>query len=425
MGTLVDCMIIGVIALISTIALIPAARALAWRFDAVDYPSGRRVNTRPVPRLGGIAITGGIATSLAIMVALVWTGVWETPFSSHPVLKVDWTAAGAGVLLMFAVGVIDDFYGLRPVEKLIGQTVSAIVVAASGVLFISVGNPFATESISLGWFAYPITVVYLVAFANIMNLIDGLDGLCSSITIVACVSTMFFAGVAGRTDVLLIGSAIIGACLGFLKFNRHPAQIFLGDSGSLTLGFLLGIISLVAIARSTLFTSLLVPFLAAGVPIIDTASAIIRRKRGHQSIGQADKGHIHHRLMSAGCTQEVTVVIMVGWTAFLATGGILITFIHSWIRYVIFAVLVIFSLVTICKLGVLRPVLAHKYNPRMTKRHVQDGTFTQEQYDKVREGADASTESLSSGCGYELSCDGEVQVQNAVGNLRDKDEKAG
>ena len=372
------------VSLIATILLVPFARKLAWKFDAIDYPSGRRVNTRPVPRLGGVAVIGGAAISLVLLFLFVKSGIWETPFGEHPVLKVDWTVAGAGVLLMFAVGIADDFYGLRPLEKLIGQTFASVVVACSGVLLISIGNPFGNDVIYLGWLAYPVTVVYLIAFSNIMNLIDGLDGLCSSMTIVSASSIMFFAGMTGRMDVLLIGSAIIGACIAFLKFNHHPASIFLGDSGSLTLGFLLGIISLVAIARSTLFTSLLVPLLAAGVPIIDTASAIIRRKRGHQPIGKADRGHIHHRLLDSGYSQDATVAIMVGWTTLLSIGGIAITFVHSWVRYAIFIGLVIVSLCAICKLGILKPVLAHKYSPRMSRRHISDGTFDENDVEQAR-----------------------------------------
>lgn len=392
MGTLADCLIIGLVALVATFLLVPLVRKLAWKFDAIDYPSGRRVNKKPVPRLGGVAVVGGAAASLMLVFGFVKTGVWDAPFSTHPVLQVDWTIAGIGVLLMFATGLADDFYGLRPWEKLIGQTAAAAVVAASGVLLVSIGNPFGPDLVYLGWLSYPVTVVYLVCFANIMNLIDGLDGLCSSMTIVSAASIMFFAGTAGRTDVLLIGSAIVGACLAFLWFNHHPASIFLGDSGSLTLGLLLGIISLVAIARSTLFTSLLVPLLAAGVPIIDTASAIIRRKRGHQPVGQADRGHIHHRLLDSGYSQNKTVAIMVGWTAFLSLGGIAITFIHSWERYLVFAMLVAVSLVAIHKLGILKPVLAHKYSPRMSRRHVQDGTFSKKDVENARSAAKSEQE---------------------------------
>lgn len=385
MDTALDCLLIGAIALISTMLLEPLAVKLAWKFDAIDYPSGRRVNIRPVPRLGGVAVIGGITASLIIMVLLVNAGVWETPFSEHPVLHVDWTVAGLGVLAMFVVGLVDDFYGLRAPEKLLGQIGAACIVASSGVLLVSIGNPFSPSLIALGWLSYPITVFYLVAFANIMNLIDGLDGLCSSLVIVSAASIMFFAGTAGRVDVLLIGSAIVGGCLGFLRFNHYPAKIFLGDSGSLTLGFLLGIISLVAIARSTLFTSLLVPLLATGVPIIDTASAIIRRKRAHQPVGQADRGHIHHHLLDNGHSQTETVALMVGWTVMLSIGGIAITFIHSWVRYLIFAGLVIVSCIIVWKLGILKPVLAHKYSPRMSRRHLQDGTFSEEEYEAARE----------------------------------------
>lgn len=383
---LLECLLIGAIALISTMLLVPAASLVARKFDAIDYPSGRRVNTVPIPRMGGIAAVGGISISLALMYILVKSGAWLTPFGEHPVLQIDWTVAAIGVLCMFATGIADDIFDLSPAVKLAGQVVAACIVASSGVLLVSIGDPFSSSTIPLGWLAYPITVIYLVAFANIINLIDGLDGLCCGITIVATASVMFFAFTAARMDTLLLGSAIIGACLGFLKFNHHPAKIFLGDSGSLTLGLLLGILSLVAIARSSLFTSLLVPLLAAGVPFIDTISAIIRRKRGHQSIGQADRGHIHHRLIDAGYSQTKTVAIMVSWTAFLSVGGIAITFIHSWIRYVIFAGMVIVSGIIIWKLGVLKPVLAHAYSPRLSKRHIKDGTFTEEDEEKAKTG---------------------------------------
>lgn len=383
----IDCLLIGAIAFITALAITPLAKQIAWKLGAIDYPSGRRVNKTAVPRLGGVAVIGGAAIGMLFMVFLVSMGAWETPFSAHPVLQIDWTIAGLGVAFMFAVGMVDDFYGLSPMLKLVGQIVSASIVAASGVLLVSIGNPFASETISLGWAAYPITVFYLVAFANVMNLIDGLDGLCSSITIVSTVSIMVFAFAAGRADVLLIGSAIIGACLAFLKFNHHPASIFLGDCGSLTLGLLLGIISLVAIARSTLLASMLVPLLAAGVPIIDTASAIIRRKRGHLSVGQADRGHIHHKLLDAGYSQTKTVCIMVAWTILLSAGGIAVTFIRAWPRYVILAVLIIISLVIICKLGILKPILIHSYDPRMSKRHVQDGTFDEEELKEARKHA--------------------------------------
>lgn len=378
------CLILAIIAIISTIVSVPLAKRIAIRFDAIDYPTGRRVNSAPTPRMGGIAVFCGMAVSLLFMFILIKAGVWESPFTDHPVLKVDWTVAAIGVTAMFIVGIIDDVRNLKPIEKLAGQIVSACIIASSGCLLVSIGNPFNMSYIELGWLAYPITVIYIVIFANIINLIDGLDGLASSITIVASASIMFFAATSMRSDTLVLGSVLVGACLGFLKYNHHPASIFLGDSGSLLLGTMLGVLSLAAIARSTLLTSLLIPFLAAGVPLIDTCSAIIRRKRGHQSIGHADRCHIHHKLLDSGYSQSKVVAIMVVWTSMLAIGGIAVTLLHSWLRYAIFAVMVIISLIIVLKLGVLKPALEHRYSPRLSKRHVDDGTFSEEEFEKAR-----------------------------------------
>lgn len=405
MDALIQCIGFGLCALIVTIACVPLAKRIAKATNAIDYPSGRRVNKQPTPRLGGVAVAIGMAVPMILLYVLVNTGAMDTPFGGHPVLTVDWTITGIGILIMLGVGVADDIYNLSPTAKLIGQIIAACVIAGSGVLLESIGNPFTSTTMPLGIWAYPASVAYIVIFANIINLIDGLDGLASSITIVAAASMMVFAFMAMRLDSLLIGSVIIGACLGFLRYNHHPASIFLGDSGSLLLGTMLGILSLVSIARSSLFMSLLLPFIAAGVPLIDTVSAIIRRGRGHQPIGKADRGHIHHKLLEAGFSQTKAVAIMVGWTALLSACGIAVTFLHTWLRYVIFAVMIVVSIVMVVRLGILRPVIAHAGSPRISPRHVADGTFTEDEYHSARksmmgggaseddEGKDENTES--------------------------------
>lgn len=357
-----------VIALITTIALVPLAKKLAVKLDAIDYPDERRVNQTPIPRLGGIAIIGGIAISLFI----VWLGSyffgWRTPFSGHPGLTINYLWTIIGMLFMFGVGLIDDVFDLRALVKLGGQIIAATIVTFSGVLLSSIHNPFGSGFIEFGWLAYPITIFYLVAFANIINLIDGLDGLASGITMISAFTIFVFAVLTNRFDAAIISIAVAGACIGFLRYNFYPASIFMGDSGALFLGFSLGIASLLAVTRAALFVSLLVPILAAGIPIMDTFFAIIRRLRAHESIIAADKGHIHHKLLQAGFSQRKTVLIMWVWTAILALCGIFITEAVGFARIPFFIIILGVTIYVVVKLQLLHPVLIHHYNPRGARK---------------------------------------------------------
>ncbi len=360
------------IALAVTILLVPLAKRLAIRVDAIDYPDERRVNQRPIPRLGGLAILGGISVSLLI----AWAGShlfgWRTPFSGHPGLTIDYFWTIIGMLFMFGVGLIDDIFDLKALVKLAGQIIAAIIVTFSGVLLSSIHNPFGSGFIEFGWLAYPITIFYLVAFANIINLIDGLDGLASGITMISALTIFVFAVLTNRFDAAIISIAVAGACIGFLRYNFYPASIFMGDSGALFLGFTLGIASLLAVTRAALFISLLVPILAAGIPIMDTFFAIIRRLRAHESIIAADKGHIHHKLLQAGFSQRKTVLIMWAWTAILAICGIFITEAVGLARIPFMLVVLGVTIYVVVKLQLLHPVLIHHYNPREPKNKLQN-----------------------------------------------------
>ena len=366
--------ILFAVALVATLALVPPVKKFAIFVDAIDYPSGRRVNQTPIPRLGGLAMFGGMCAAFAVMSLGLHFGWWTTPLGPHPYMHVDYTLTAAGVLIVFFVGFCDDIYDLHPKAKLIGQIVAAVIVVMSGVVFDGIHNPFGHGYIMFGGWSYPITVIYLVAFANIINLIDGLDGLASGISIISMMTLLVFSVLTARSESVLFAVVVIGACLGFLRYNHHPASIFMGDSGSLLLGFMLGIVSLLTVTRAALFTSLLVPILAAGVPIIDTASAIIRRKKEHKPIDEADKGHIHHRLLE-NHTHRMSVYLMWTWTAFLSFGAILITVLQGWTRILIFLALLAVSFYVVKKLDLLSPVLIHTKNPRKSRRHMRDGTF--------------------------------------------------
>lgn len=347
-----------------TIALVPFAKRLAVHFDAIDYPSARRVNMLPIPRLGGVAIFGGIIAAIIVLfVGMTYFG-WENPFTPNDDITPNYVGVFIGVVVMFGVGVVDDIVDLSPKAKFLGQVVAACIVAGSGLLLANIHNPIGDGYIEFGWVAYPLTVFYLVAFANVINLIDGLDGLAAGITAISAVTILVFAVITDRPDAAVFAVLLLGACIGFLEDNFYPASIFMGDSGALLLGFSLGIISLFAVARSALFVSLLVPILAAGVPILDTFFAIIRRKREHKPIDAADKGHIHHRLMRAGFSQRATVLIMWAWTIMLAACGMVVTVADNLVRIPIFLVAAGVTVYAIVKLRLLGDALSHHFNPR-------------------------------------------------------------
>lgn len=374
--------VVALVACIVTIALIPLVRYVAFRIDAVDYPSERRVNRIPIARLGGVAMFCGLVAALfAIYIGVNFFG-WRFGFLSPLGERFFYPGIAAGVFLVFAVGVIDDIMDLKPIVKLAGQIVAASIIAASGLLLDDMHNPFGSGYIFFGWFAYPLTVFYLVAFTNIINLIDGLDGLASGITAIAAFTIFIFATITMRIDAALLCAALVGICVGFLRYNFYPASIFMGDSGSLLLGFGLGTISLLNVSRTAALTSLIIPLIVAGVPIIDTFSAIVRRKRAHISIGQADKGHIHHRLIQEGYNQKQAVLLIYAWCIMLSAGAAAINQVEVPMRVLIFTVLAIGSAAFAKHLHLFEPVLRHHYNKRTHEDELvtpDDPAFKQEE----------------------------------------------
>ncbi len=377
-----------VVALLTTLAVTPLARRLAVRLDAVDYPSERRVNKEPIPRMGGVAIFAGIAAALAVLYLgstfLGWTAILS-PGSSR--LVVSYWALVLSFAIIFLTGVLDDIYSLPPKAKLLGQIVAASVAVAGGLVIGEISNPFAPGFIDLGWLAYPVTVIYLVAYVNIINLIDGLDGLAAGISAIAAF-TMFILSIwAGRLDAAVLSIAVVGSSCGFLRYNFHPASVFMGDSGSLTLGFALGTISLLSVTRVAGLTTIIVPLVIAMVPIIDTFSAIVRRLRAHVSIDHADRGHIHHRLLAEGFDQRQAVLLMYGWTALMCLGAIIMTKVETGPRIIIFIVLFVVSLVFARRLHLFEPVLLHHRNPKTGKDELitpADDAF-EEEAEKIQE----------------------------------------
>ena len=353
------------VALLATLLATPLAKYIAQHLGAIDKPDERRINKVPIPRMGGIGIALGLVAAVAVQVAGTKLLGWPTVFVPHMQLQgVDYKLLTVAVVIVFLTGAIDDVRNLKPRQKLLGQILAACVAAASGLVIGNVANPFTAELIPIGWLAYPITVVYLVAFTNVINLIDGLDGLAAGITAISCAAMFYLAYEAHQIDATVLACILAGCCLGFLRYNFNPASIFMGDCGSNMLGFLLGVIALLGVNRVAAATTLIVPLVIAGVPIIDTFAAIVRRRRGHTAISQADTGHIQHRLIKQGFDQKQAALMIYGWSILLAAGAIIMTKVALPLRFVVFILLVGVSAVFIRKLHLFEPVLLHRYNPK-------------------------------------------------------------
>ena len=353
------------VALLATLLATPLAKCIAQHLGAIDKPDERRINKVPIPRMGGIGIALGLVAAVAVQVAGTKLLGWPTVFVPHMQLQgVDYKLLTVAVVIVFLTGAIDDVRNLKPRQKLLGQIFAACVAAASGLVIGNVANPFTAELIPIGWLAYPITVVYLVAFTNIINLIDGLDGLAAGITAISCAAMFYLSYEAHQIDAAVLACILAGCCLGFLRYNFNPASIFMGDCGSNMLGFLLGVIALLGVNRVAAATTLIVPLVIAGVPIIDTFAAIVRRRRGHTAISQADTGHIQHRLIKQGFDQRQAALMIYGWSILLAAGAIIMTKVALPLRFVVFILLVSVSAVFIKKLHLFKPVLLHRYNPK-------------------------------------------------------------
>jgi UDP-GlcNAc:undecaprenyl-phosphate GlcNAc-1-phosphate transferase len=313
-------LIVAVGALV-TFVVTPIVRRVAIAKGLVDTPGGRKVHSTPIPRLGGIAIFAGVMAAVAAQAAGEYFLDWGGTLVDGGTARVRILGVLVAMSVIFLVGLIDDLVTLSPGVKLLGQVVAAGIAVASGLKIAYVGNPFGGGLVSLGLLAAPITLLYIVSFTNVINLIDGLDGLAAGVTAIAAVSLLLLAAQANRLDAAALAAAVIGACVAFLRYNFHPASIFMGDSGALFLGFTLSAISLMGVMKSSATIALAVPLLIVGVPIFDTASAIVRRLLHRRPIQEADKGHIHHRLLGRGFNQTQTVLIIYVWCAALAVAG--------------------------------------------------------------------------------------------------------
>ncbi len=314
-----------ILAIVVVAALTPLVRRLAFRLDAVAHPGGRHIHEVTIPRLGGLSICVGLFVPLAV-VAVVEPTVGEM-FRRIPLRMLGIAVGGVVVCI---VGVIDDTRGIRAVHKLLAQVAVAVFAFACGLRIDAIHLPLVGDFDTWS-FALPVTVLWIVGVMNAVNLIDGLDGLAAGVVFFAAATNFVVAWLSGTFVVALLAAAIAGAVLGFLIYNFNPARIFMGDSGSYLLGYVLATMALVGTSqKASTAVSLLVPVMALGVPIFDTLFAMVRRILERRPVFSPDRGHIHHRLLDMGLTHRRAVMILYAVCGVFTAAAIGVSLERTW-----------------------------------------------------------------------------------------------
>jgi UDP-GlcNAc:undecaprenyl-phosphate GlcNAc-1-phosphate transferase len=293
------------IAVSLAVVLTPVSRWFSIRIGAMDTPSERKVHRSPIPSMGGLAIV--IAFMIPVVGILLSYGQTNTKISANTLRIIALLIGGVGIV---ALGIIDDTKGVRARYKFIVQIGIAVGVWLVGFQFGRIGLPFIGSVEFPWWLDLPISVLWIAGIINAINIIDGLDGLAAGVTFFAA-STNFFVSInTGNLLGAIFSATIAGASIGFLLFNWNPATVFMGDTGSMFLGYILATTSLFASHKTSTALGIMIPVIALGVPVIDTLISMLRRIIMKQPIFTADKGHLHHRLLRAGLTQRRAVLVI-------------------------------------------------------------------------------------------------------------------
>ena len=297
-----------------TFATTPLVRRFAFKIGAIDIPKdNRRMHKKPTPRIGGLAIIFGFTVA--------------TLCFAQPSRQLYGTLAGAAIIAV--MGVIDDCKNLPAKLKFVIQIIAALVVVFAGDIKIDVfTNPnFLSDNpywVLPEWLSVTLTVIWIVFITNAVNFIDGLDGLAAGVSAIMSISLVFISIRVGEYPIAILGIALMGSCFGFLPFNFNPAKIFMGDTGSTFLGFMLATLSIQGVFKSYAVISFAVPLLILGLPLFDALFAMIRRILRGQSPMTADRGHLHHRLVDMGFSQKQTVFILYAISGVLGITAVLL-----------------------------------------------------------------------------------------------------
>lgn len=293
---------LGLTSLILCLILTPLCRDLFLRWNIVDIPDHRKVHTQPIPRIGGIPIAISYTAALLLM-------IWLAPKGATVVVQhrdLMWSLFPA-VGMIFLTGLIDDIWGLKALHKLLAQIIAACWAVSMGAQIHLFGGHEAAS-----WVMFGLSVLWLVGCTNAFNLIDGLDGLASGVGLFATLTTLLAALLQGNWGLAMATVPLAGCLLGFLRYNFNPASVFLGDSGSLTIGFLLGCFGVIWSQKSATMLGMLAPLMAFSIPLFEVGISILRRFLRNQPIFEPDRGHIHHKLLGLGHHPRTVAFILYG-----------------------------------------------------------------------------------------------------------------
>ena len=323
-------------ALVSYI-LTPYIKSLAFKIGAVDKPDNRKVHKKIMPRLGGLAIY------IAFIIGVVSS------------LELTWDIVGilTGATVIVLVGVLDDKYQLPAKVKLLGQIIAACILIAFDIRIEWINNPFGGYIYLDKFISVPLTIFWIISFTNVVNLIDGLDGLAAGVSAIASLTVILVAVQMGYFHIAVLTAALAGGIIGFIRYNFNPATIFMGDTGSMFIGYMLAAISVYGAVKTAATIALIVPAIALGLPIMDTAFAIMRRYTNGRPIFQPDKGHLHHRLLAMGMNQKQAVLLMYAISAVLGIAAVLWAEVDGFYAALIIAVIITAVAIGAKKIGIL------------------------------------------------------------------------
>ena len=333
---------LGFVSFALSLLLTPLVRFVALRLGVVDHPDHpRKIHKRPIPRVGGVAILAAALGAYGLLL-LVRLSAGHIVRSGVPYAIQLLPAVGA----IFGAGLIDDIIGIRAWFKLSAQTIAAILAWFCGIHLVSIGGYQLPVALS-----FPLTLIWIVACSNAVNLIDGVDGLAVGVSLFAMLTTSVAALLHHNIDLAFAAIPLAGALIGFLYYNFDPASIFLGDCGSLTIGFLLGCYGIVWSEKSTTLLSTTAPLLVLSVPLLDAGLAIARRVLRQQPIFVADRAHIHHKLLSLGLTPRRVVFVLYGFCGIAGIAGLTLSATRSLYQSVVIVVFFLAAWMGIHKLG--------------------------------------------------------------------------
>lgn len=362
------------IAFFCALVLTPFVRSAALKLNLVDRPDARKIHTEPIPRVGGVAIAVAYILSFGFVLIAPYRGLSFNIDTVIPRALVLMPAAG----LVFVIGLVDDLLGLKPWQKLIGEIVAALIAFRAGVHidFVSQWNHLHF------WISLPVTVLWLVGCANAFNLIDGLDGLAAGVGLFATLTSLVAALTHNNLQLALVTAPLAGCLLGFLRYNFNPASIFLGDSGSLLIGFLLGCYGAMWSDKSATIIGLTAPMMAMAIPLLDVTLSVARRFLRNQPIFAADRGHIHHRLLERGLTPRRAALFLYGICGIAAALSLLQDLAHDRAGGVIIVLFCIVAWIGVQHLGYTEFGIAGKLFVKGTLRSFVDMQLRLQEFER-------------------------------------------